>query len=89
MNADFAEVVGNESTLTDKNLYAYCDNNPIMRVDEDGEFWNIAIGVGAGAVREAVKAGIQAIPGIAKGVIPSLSKSYINLTKRMIERYAS
>ena len=39
--------------------------------------------------REAVKAGIQAIPGIAKGVIPSLSKSYINLTKRMIERYAS
>ena len=27
--------------LTDKNLYAYCDNNPVMRVDCDGEFWHI------------------------------------------------
>ena len=25
--------------LTDKNLYAYCDNNPITRVDHGGEFW--------------------------------------------------
>ena len=25
--------------LTDKNLFAYCDNNPVMRVDRDGEFW--------------------------------------------------
>ena len=25
--------------LTDKNLYAYCDNNPVMRVDGDGRFW--------------------------------------------------
>ena len=36
--------------LTDKNLYAYCDNNPVMRVDEDGEFWNILIGAGVGAL---------------------------------------
>ncbi len=35
--------------LTDKNLYAYCDNNPVMRVDKDGEIWNILIGAGAGA----------------------------------------
>ena len=35
--------------LTDKNLYAYCDNNPIMRVDNGGEFWNVLIGAGAGA----------------------------------------
>ena len=26
---------------TDKNLDAYCDNNPVMRVDEDGEFGHI------------------------------------------------
>ena len=26
--------------LTDKNLYAYCDNNPIMRRDDSGEFWD-------------------------------------------------
>ena len=30
--------------LTDKNLYAYCDNNPVMRVDSNGEWWHIAIG---------------------------------------------
>ena len=29
--------------LTDKNLYAYCDNNPVMRVDYGGEFWLFAI----------------------------------------------
>ena len=32
--------------LTDKNLYAYCDNNPVMRVDEDGEFWLVNVGLG-------------------------------------------
>ena len=30
--------------LTDKNLYAYCDNNPVMREDKDGQFWNIIAG---------------------------------------------
>ena len=30
----------------DKNLYSYCDNNPVMRADVDGEFW-AAIGIGA------------------------------------------
>ena len=34
--------------LTDKNLYAYCDNNPVMRVDHSGELYNIAIGAAAG-----------------------------------------
>jgi len=28
----------------DKNVFAYCDNNPLNRVDEDGECWNIIIG---------------------------------------------
>ena len=26
--------------LTDKNLYSYCDNNPIMRKDEGGMYWD-------------------------------------------------
>ena len=26
--------------LTDKNLYAYCDNNPVMRRDDGGQFWD-------------------------------------------------
>ena len=27
-------------SLTEKNLYAYCDNNPVMRKDIDGAFWD-------------------------------------------------
>ena len=34
--------------LTDKNLYAYCDNNPVMRVDSEGEFWLTSIAIGLG-----------------------------------------
>ena len=26
--------------LTDKNLYAYCDNNPVTRKDDGGAFWD-------------------------------------------------
>ncbi len=36
--------------LTDKNLYAYCDNNPVTRVDGDGEFWHIIAGAAIGGV---------------------------------------
>ena len=31
--------------LTDKNLFAYCDNNPIVRADGDGEFWDTVFDV--------------------------------------------
>ncbi len=41
--------MASQTTLTDKNLYAYCDNNPIMRTDEDGEFWNVAADAVIGA----------------------------------------
>ena len=40
--------------LTDKNLYAYCDNNPVMRVDEDGEFWHIIAGAVIGVVAQYI-----------------------------------
>ena len=43
-------LITNPKQLFDKNLYAYCDNNPIMRTDGDGEFWNWVIGAGVGAV---------------------------------------
>ena len=29
--------------LVDTNLYNYCDNNPVYREDENGQFWNIVI----------------------------------------------
>lgn len=28
------------SSTTDKNLYAYCDNNPVTRTDDGGMFWD-------------------------------------------------
>ena len=46
--------------LTDKNLYAYCDNNPIMRVDHGGEFWVAVIRGAAGAVINLVTSFIGA-----------------------------
>ena len=32
--------------LTDKNLYAYCDNNPVVRVDFNGQFWDYVVDIG-------------------------------------------
>ncbi len=40
INADTVDVL--TATLeasTDKNLFAYCDNNPVVRVDAGGQFW--------------------------------------------------
>ena len=50
LNADYAEVMSDNGSLSDKNLFVYCDNNPVMRKDEDGEFWNILIGAAVGFV---------------------------------------
>ncbi len=38
LNADYAEVISDNGTITDKNLFVYCENNPVMRADADGEF---------------------------------------------------
>ena len=50
--------------LTDKNLYAYCDNNPVMRVDYDGEYWHVVIGAAAGALIGGISSIVsQAVSG--------------------------
>lgn len=43
-------LLSSPTSLSNKNLYAYCDNNPVTREDEDGEAWHIAIGAAVGAV---------------------------------------
>ena len=46
LNADDSAVItATPMGLTDKNLYAYCDNNPIMRKDGDGDFWETALDI--------------------------------------------
>ena len=50
INADDTDtLLCSPNELTDKNLYAYCDNNPIMRIDHGGDFWML-IGATVGAV---------------------------------------
>lgn len=48
------------ASLTDKNLYAYCDNNPVMRKDEGGEFWlavaRVAFNVATTVVNDLISA---------------------------------
>ena len=39
-------MLASQSTLSDKNLYAYCDNNPVMRKDSSGELWIATVAVG-------------------------------------------
>lgn len=50
--------------MGDKNLFAYCENNPVMRADADGEFWTILAGAAIGAVVGGLSSIIsQAIAG--------------------------
>ena len=49
VNADDVSLLAVSATgLTDKNLFAYCDNNPVMREDKGGQFWNIIVGAAIG-----------------------------------------
>ena len=50
INSDnYALPTATPTELTDKNLFAYCDNNPITRYDDNGDFWHIVIGAAVGA----------------------------------------
>ena len=46
------EVVGN-------NSFVYCGNNPIARIDSEGEFWNVIVGAVGGAIFGALDAAIK------------------------------
>ncbi len=55
ISADVIDVVkATPMALTDKNLYAYCDNNPIVRADQGGEFWHILVGAVVGVATQYV-----------------------------------
>ena len=81
------------TSLSEKNLYAYCDNNPVVRKDAGGEFWTIASGAIIGAVISAgiefgmqlatggkidvVNTGLAALGGAAGGALAASSFGYI------------
>ena len=55
INADKVDGLGANSDLISINLFAYCGNNPISRIDSNGHFWEaLAIGFVAGVVGQYV-----------------------------------
>ena len=42
---DHSVISATKNSLTDKNLYVYCDNNPVVREDITGRFWETALDV--------------------------------------------
>ena len=58
ITSDVTDVLTASPTAhTDKTLYAYCDNNPVVRVDNDGQFWDTVfdvISLGASIVEVCV-----------------------------------
>ena len=64
--------------LTDKNYFTYCDNNPTVRVDSDGAFWNVVIGAAVGGALGAttqviVQGGVHNKKELFKVVISGVS----------------
>ena len=51
INADTTDILAAKGDLYDKPFFAYCDNNPLVRVAYGGEFWEwAAIGAAVGAL---------------------------------------
>lgn len=67
INSDnYALPTATPTELTDKNLFAYCDNNPITRFDKDGQIWAVAVGIGAA---------VGAVVGIAGQILSDMVTS--------------
>ena len=64
---DYSVLTATPMGLTDKNLFAYCDNNPITRVDNGGEFWK-EIWSFVCNVADAVYKSIETDAGLGHGV---------------------
>ncbi len=63
INADDLSVLSEEKReITDKNLYAYCDNNSIIRKDNEGDMWQLALaGVGGNGFGTMIATGLGVI----------------------------
>ena len=59
INADDTANLGADDTILSHNLYAYCGNNPVKRVDDGGNLWNFIIGAVVGAAVGAISAIVE------------------------------
>ena len=57
INADMYVSTG--QGILGNNMYLYCGNNPVVRADDEGDFWNIVVGAVVGAIVGGVSAAIN------------------------------
>ena len=79
ISMDSANILEMQKGLYDKNLYTYCDNNPISRIDAKGDMWEVALvgggsiaassGVSLSALGASIMAGLGAIAPIGLDAI--------------------
>ena len=81
INADTTDLLTvTPERLTDKNLYAYCDNNPVVRKDEGGQFWLVSAVLGAakGIVTDFITSKITGQEYTAKDILISAVKGDVS-----------
>ena len=61
----FDVIAASPTQLTDKNLFSYCDNNPVTRADYGGEFWESVFEFFKNAANEIGKAFSTLTPAYA------------------------
>ena len=66
INADSESVLAASpgNATWDKNLFAYCDNNPVSRKDDGGAIWHVVIGAAVGGL---VSGGMSALTNYLSG----------------------
>jgi RHS repeat-associated protein len=73
INADDVDIpLLSGGNVYNKNLFACCDNNSIIRSDKGGQFWNTVIGAFAGAIVGGISAAISGtdiLAGMTSGAI--------------------
>lgn len=66
-HADTTDILAAKGDLYDNPFFAYCDNNPVVRVDYGGEFWEwAAIGAAVGALISGTYSAITQYIGTGK-----------------------
>ncbi len=64
INADDVALLGANGDFASYNLFAYCGNNPVIREDKSGQFWNFIVGAVGGAL---IGGGVQIISNLVSG----------------------
>ena len=66
INADTSDQLGANKDFFSFNLFAYCGNNPVVRNDNGGQFWNVVIGAAVGAAISAITTAVDSVKTTGK-----------------------